>query len=359
VKSYLGTLHSSGSEMVEATVLLFDKEVHIGYRNSRGENITMKWPFLETDIYFDATRQSTRLRHSKETGIEVFINSKEPLEYIENLKTEQSKPWHQKDKAKEWGKNFAIFLGVIGVLILLYFLLVPWMSEKLATRVSIKTEEQFGDAVYSALSPQSQENPKAGMAVNDFFSSMNIATAYDIRISVIEGEAVNAFALPGGRIVIYTGLLSKMRSYPELAALLSHEFTHVNNRHTTKSIFRKLGSRIFLGMLFGRIGSVTSVMVDQADNLKSLKYSRRLEKEADIEGLAILQERKIDPNGFVNLFTHLKQSVPAGSMPEFLASHPDIDRRISYVREASANSPVAENEQLKSIFEKIKQTIQP
>ena len=159
--------------------------------------------------------------------------------------------------------------------------------------------------------------------------------------------------------MVYRALLEKMKSYPELAALLAHEFTHVNNRHTTKSIFRQLGSRIFLGLLFGKIGSVTSVLVDHADNLKSLKYSRKLEKEADMDGLSLLQERHIDPNGFVTLFQHLKESGPGSSMPEFLGSHPDIEKRIAYIQEASKGATFEENEQLKSIFEKLKQTILP
>lgn len=358
MKSYLGTFNSSGIESVEATILLFDKEVHIGYRNQNGNNVTMKWSMADTEASYDLARQSTRLRNVKELGVEIFINGNDAADYIKERKHEESKPWHKKEKANEWGRNLLIFLGVIGGLVLLYFLLVPWMAQKLASRVSIETEEKFGDAVYDALSPQQQEDGKSSIMLNDFFSAMKVRTAYNVRITVIKGETVNAFALPGGRIVVYRGLLEKMQSYPELAALLSHEFTHVNNKHSTKSIFRRLGSKIFLGMLFGKIGSVTSVLVDHADNLKSLTYSRRLEKEADVEGLALLNERKIDSKGFIDLFNHLKESAPAGSIPEFLASHPDIDNRIAYIREASANETVEENEQLKAIFEKIKQNLQ-
>lgn len=95
-------------------------------------------------------------------------------------------------------------------------------------------------------------------------------------------------------------------------------------------------------------------MIDQADKFKSLKYSRRLEKEADIEGLAILKERKIDPEGFVTLFKHLKDSAYASALPEFLGSHPDIDNRVDYIRAASMNAIVEENARLKTIFEKLK-----
>jgi predicted Zn-dependent protease len=184
---------------------------------------------------------------------------------------------------------------------------------------------------------------------------MKVPTEYNIRITVVKSEVVNAFALPGGHIVVYSALLKQLKTYPELAALLSHEFVHVNNKHSTKSIFRQLGSKVFLSLLFGKFGSVTSVMIDQADQFKSLKYSRGLEREADMEGLTILKERKINPEGFAALFTHLKESAPASAMPEFLNSHPDIDKRVEYIRNASKNSTIEDNEPLKIIFEKLNQ----
>jgi predicted Zn-dependent protease len=65
-------------------------------------------------------------------------------------------------------------------------------------------------------------------------------------------------------------------------------------------------------------------------------------------------DRKIDPQGFVSLFTHLKESAPANALPEFLGSHPDIDKRIEYIKESSKGAAVAEDNTLKAIFEKLK-----
>lgn len=359
MKSYLGTyIPSLGADPVETTVLLFDKEVHIGYRNADGQPVTLQWNIKDIDAYFDMGAQLTRIRHNSDRSIEVFVKGNEATTFIKEMQTELQKPWHQKNRAKEWGRNLLILAGIIGLLVLLYFLFVPWLSEKLASRVSVQTEERFGDAVYNAMSLEGQEDTAASFAINEFFAAMDVRTAYKIRISVVESDIVNAFALPGGRIVVYTGLLKEMQGYPELAALLAHEYTHVNNKHSTKSIFRRLGSKIFLGLLFGKFGSVTAVLVDHADNLKSLKHSRKLEKEADIDGLELLKERKIDPQGFSNLFHHLKASVPSSTMPEFLGSHPDIDKRISYINKASEGAAVEENTRLKTIFERLKQTLQ-
>jgi Zn-dependent protease with chaperone function len=355
MKSYFGDYSpSSGTEPADSTVLVFDKSLNIGFRNSDGSNVMINWPLKDVEASFDLASQRSKLRNKKFPGAELLIQGNDAASYVKEMQAETQKPWHKKGSGQEWIRNSLLLLSILGALFLLYLLIVPWLSSKLASKVSIKTERQLGDAVYDAMGLPAQEDAAKTILLNEFFTKMDIPSPYSIRISVVNENVVNAFALPGGRIVVYSALLKEMDSYPELAALLSHEFTHVNNKHSTRSIFRKLGSKVFLGLLFGRFGSVTSVVVDHADNLRSLKYSRSLEKEADMEGLAILTKRGIDPKGFTDLFTHLKEAGSATMMPEFLASHPDTDKRLKYIREAAAMVTVTENEELKAIFEKLK-----
>jgi len=353
MKSYFGSYAAAGTAPVACTVLVFDKNLSIGYKCPDGSNAMLNWLLRDVDAHFDFARQTTQLRNSKLPG-ELLIEGNDAANFVKSMQAERQKPWYQKSSGKEWIRNSLLLLGIAGLLVLLYLLMVPWISQKLASKVSPKTEQQLGDAVYDALGLNEQEDKAASAVLNEFFRTMDVPTAYTIRISVVKDNTVNAFALPGGRIVVFKALLKQIQSYPELAALLSHEFTHINNKHSTKSIFRRLGSKVFLGLLFGRFGTVTNILVNHADNLKHLTYSRRLEKEADTKGLQILTQRKIDPKGFEDLFLHLKQSAPGSSLPEFLGSHPDIDKRIIYIREASKNSPVAENAELKAIFEQLK-----
>ena len=355
MKSYYGSYHiSPGSEPVESTVLVFDKNLNIGFRNPDGSNAMVNWLLKDVDASFDFQSQQTKLRLAKSPGSELWIKGIDAVHFIKEMQAEQQKNWYKKSSGREWIRNSLLFLGILGVLFLLYLLIVPWVSQKLASNVSIKTEKQIGDAVYDALGLGGQEDTSRSIVINEFFTALDIPTAYPIKITVVNDDIVNAFALPGGRIVVYTALLKEITSYPELAALLSHEFTHVNNKHSTKSIFRRLGSKVFLGLLFGKLGTVTSVVVNHADNLKSLKYSRSLEKEAETEGLALLTNRRIDPKGFVDLLNHLKESAQGVALPEFLASHPDVVKRINYIQEASNGATVKEDEKLKAIFEKLK-----
>ena len=149
----------------------------------------------------------------------------------------------------------------------------------------------------------------------------------------MKGGIMNAFALPGGHIVVYDKILQGMGSYEELAALLAHEFTHVENRHTIKTVFRQLGSKVFLSLILGGATAVGSVIVDNADQLKSLSYSRSLEKEADENGVRLLAERKIDCAGFVRLFQMLKKETNGAKVSEWMSSHPDLDKRIQNIRD--------------------------
>lgn len=355
MKSYFGSYFiSPGAEPVESSVLVFDKKMSIGFRNPDGSNGIVHWPLTEVVVSYELSTQRTQVRHTG-LGAELYMEGKEAAAFIKEMQDDLQRPWHKKNNSKDWGRNLLLLSGFLGGLVLLYFLIVPWLAEKMASTVSVKTERQLGDAVYDAMGLSAAEDTAASFLLNEFFATMEVPSAYSVRITVVNDNVVNAFAVPGGRIVVYSALLKQIQSYPELAALLSHEFTHVNSKHSTKSIFRRLGSKVFIGLLFGSFGSVTSVLIDHADDLKSLTYSRKLEKEADIKGLEILLQRKIDPKGFEDLFHHLKEASPASALPEFLGSHPDIEKRISYIKESSKNATIVVDQRLQSIFEKIKQ----
>jgi beta-barrel assembly-enhancing protease len=357
MKSWFATwFDTHGSDPMEATILASETKITIGLRKNESV-VTFEWKTIDLDVNFDSSLQATRISHKAGKG-QLVVEGRDPIDFFQRIREEQNKAWHKKDRTKEWGRNLGIFFSVIALLALAYVLVVPWLSEKMAGNVSISSEKQLGDAVYGAMDLSANQDPRASAIINEFFAELKIPTAYSIQITVVKGDIVNAFALPGGHIVVYTALLNEIESYPELAALLSHEFTHVNNQHSTRSIFRRLGSRIFISLLLGKFGNVTSIIVDQADQFKSLTYSRKLEKEADLEGLALLKERQIDPAGFVALFEHLRSGGNGTSIPEFLGSHPDISKRIIYIREASANAAIREHAGLQQIFNKLK-SIEP
>src|SRR5687768_1497265 len=221
-----------------------------------------------------------------------------------------------------------VLLFFFAFLLIAYLFLVPWIASVLANRFPVSYEKSIGDQTFNAMKADFVLNEKKTAYINEFFRGLQIQSRYDIEIIVVKGDVVNAFALPGGRIVVYDQLLNKLGSYPELAALLAHEFTHIENRHTVRTLLRQLGSKVFLSLIIGDATAVGGVIINNADDLKSLSYSRALEKEADDNGARLLADRKIDCEGYVKLFQVLKKETQGAQPHEWINSHPNLDKRI-------------------------------
>ncbi|MGC4038005.1 MAG: M48 family metallopeptidase [Chitinophagaceae bacterium] len=246
---------------------------------------------------------------------------------------------------------FVIFL----LLLAAYLWLVPYLAVRFAERVPVSYEENLGNSMFESMKPGFKIDERKTAYINDFFNELRLSSPYKIRITVVKDDVANAFAMPGGNIVVYDKIILGMNSYTELAALLSHEFTHVQNKHTTKSIFREMANSMFLSVILGNTGAASNMIIQNADELKSLSYGRSLEKEADLSGLRILNEHKIDGNGFIRLFEMLKKESTV-KVSEWMSNHPDLDKRIDYIRHSPDfnKNGIAENETLKSIFERMK-----
>lgn len=249
-----------------------------------------------------------------------------------------------------------LLLFVFAFLVLAYLFLVPWIASKLAGRFPMSYEKSIGDRTFEAMKADFVVDEKKTAYINDFFTQLKIPSKYDVEIVVVKGDMVNAFAIPGGRIVVYDKLINQLSTYPELAALLSHEFTHVENRHTVKTLFRQLGSKVFLSLIFGDATAVGGVIINNADDLKSLSYSRGLETEADENGARLLADRKIDCGGFVRLFQVLKKEVAGQEPSEWISSHPNLDKRIQNIEENPfcKNRSSQTDSTLQNLFQRLK-----
>lgn len=223
---------------------------------------------------------------------------------------------------------------VIGALVLLaYFWLIPFLAGRMARTLPVEYEVKFGEEAYNGLIREYKILPRETELVNSFFKELHIPSRYPVAITVVEKAQTNAFAVPGGHIVVFSGLLQQMQHPEELAALLAHEFSHVELRHTTRSLLQSLGTYMVVSLVFGDLTGIGAVVVENANTLKSLEYSRKLEKEADLNGLQLLNARRINGEGYIWLFGTLKKEAGAGPS-EWLSSHPDLDNRIGYVQAA-------------------------
>lgn len=355
MKTYQGQYFPSlFAPPVVATVMLADSVLSVGYRDQDGVPQRKDWKVRAVVGTFVPAAGHTRFTCPGDPS-ELRVEGRDAYEYWEELVNEANKSWFRRKKTGNLKRTFGLLSLIVLIGLGIYVFLLPWIAEEMASVVSRKTERQLGDTVYEAMESTQTVDTAASRLVNAFFLQMNVPSNYPIRISVVEDETVNAFALPGGRIVVYTGLLNNMESYPELAALLCHEFTHVEKRHATRSLFSQLGAEVFVGVLFGKMSSVAHVLAGKASQIRSLSYSRSLEKEADLEGLGLLRERKIDPQGFEDLFIHLSQAeLTDTEIPELISSHPDTKKRMAYIRKTAKGQVVSDRSDLKAIFELLK-----
>jgi predicted Zn-dependent protease len=162
---------------------------------------------------------------------------------------------------------------------------------------------------------------------------------WDYHFYLIDSKEVNAFALPGGNVFMFTGLYDRMHSEDELAGVMGHELTHVRKEHWANMAAaqqkRQAGLLVILGVTHASKGwqSVAGL----ADNLLTLKYSRGDEDQADSEGLKDMVAAGYNPRGMLDLFHTLQESSGGGGGPSFLADHPLTKQRIDRTQERINN----------------------
>ncbi len=152
---------------------------------------------------------------------------------------------------------------------------------------------------------------------------------------VDDPKMVNAFALPGGKVAVYTGILPVTRDEAGLAAVLGHEVAHVLARHSAERISQQLalqyGAQLF-GSAFGVSPQVTQAGSAILVSAVQLPWGRSQESEADHLGLIYMAKAGYDPRAARDLWVRMAQASQGGSRPpEFLSTHPSEETRIRQI----------------------------
>ena len=221
----------------------------------------------------------------------------------------------------------------------LYVWGAPIMADWMAPQVPVAWEASLGQAVVRQLAPSRRLcGDSAGHAdlrrVVDRLLTAAPSSPYAFRVSVVRDSAVNAFAAPGGFIVLHSGLLSSAENPEQLAGVLAHELQHVLRRHSTRAVIREAPLRLALATLSGG-GIETAATV--VGTIGALSYRRADEAQADREGMRMLQAAQVDPAGMVAFMRTLDKD--DGTPPRFvsyLSSHPHTKDRVAVLAEMAA-----------------------
>jgi Zn-dependent protease with chaperone function len=250
--------------------------------------------------------------------------------------------------------HIGIVLGVALLISAGYYFFIPWLGEKAVDVMPVYYDEILGKTFFENGINGEKTDSVSSVELNDFAAELNFGTKRKLNFTIVKSTEINAFALPDGNIIVYSGIIKQLTSYTQLAALLSHEVSHVVYRHSMKELCRNLSGYIVLSLITSDANGIMSVLATHVNKLNNLSYSRGFEKEADEKGFYCLQKNGIDPKGMTELFDILKSSESV-EIPEFLSTHPLTEARIKNLENLIelANYPVIENEKLKKLFEQI------
>jgi predicted Zn-dependent protease len=230
---------------------------------------------------------------------------------------------------RKWNTVLGILAGLAVLLVVAW-----WQSEAItgwiAGHVSMETEIGIGERALAQLELEhelTQEGP-AAKAVTDIGTRLTQGSRYKYRWYVSDDKEVNAYALPGGIVVVNKGMIEAASSAEELAGVLAHEVQHVEQRHTLQQLIHAAGWAAVLAVALGDVSAITAIVLHQLGNLRN---SRKLESQADTEGMKALARAGIPLEGMATLFRKLQkeQERRGGEGPALLSSHPATEERIA------------------------------
>lgn len=141
----------------------------------------------------------------------------------------------------------------------------------------------------------------------------------------------NAFAMPGGTIVITDQLVKLAKTDDEIAGVLAHEIGHVQNRHTLQQLYRVLGLTALIAVIGGDASQIVDQVVGQAAALQQLAYTREFEADADRRSVEIMVAAGRDPTAFVTLLGRITGEKGDSGGSDWLSTHPSTGDRMKSV----------------------------
>jgi Zn-dependent protease with chaperone function len=152
---------------------------------------------------------------------------------------------------------------------------------------------------------------------------------FSLHFRAAPGMGPNAFALPGGTVVMTDDLVKAFDNANVQAGVLGHEIGHVVERHGLRQVYRALGAYVLISMIAGDVGDVTGDLLLEGSALLALRYSRAHEAAADAFGVRLTRAAGFDPAGLAEFFLHLRREMGDGA--SWLSTHPGNTERIEAI----------------------------
>lgn len=261
-----------------------------------------------------------------------------------------------RSSSRRWGT--VVLIGLIITLVLGYFA-VRHGATLAARSLPISVDERIGKLAMSQMDFGGPEihDPVIEDAIQQIVDRLAPHAAvkgFEFDVHIVRSDQINAFALPGGPIVVYTGLIDASDTPEQVAGVLGHEMAHVTLRHSMERIGQSLGIAAAIDLMIGNVEGIIAAGVGLFELASVNHYGRGQESAADAEGLRMLHAAKIDPQGLPKFFETLKEEhddVPG--VLAWISTHPDHDTRITSLNAQIATLPAVQYEPLKIDWKKV------
>lgn len=231
-------------------------------------------------------------------------------------------------------RDFLLMLGGIALLFVTVYVVLGLAVDFMVPRISPETEKLLGDYLKTkwSVSDEYPEQEKKLQGLLDKIQGKCGELPYQLEVRISESDMINALALPGGSIIVLTGLLEKVESENELAFVLAHEMGHFANRDHLSELGRGL---VFMAMSVGVFGpnSYVGKQVGKLLHVSEMSFSRRHESMADEHALGIQNCFYGHVTGAIDFFEHTEQLEEDFFTGHYLSSHPETKERISVLND--------------------------
>lgn len=246
--------------------------------------------------------------------------------------------------------HLAVAIGsivlVAAILLFGYYYVLPAAAQSLLTRIPIETEAQFGRKVLNWFDDNRWMGPsqiaparRNSLAVSFRRMSEELTLSPRMQLEFRNSTHIgpNAFALPGGIIVMTDQLVELAGSDEEILAILAHEAGHAEKRHAMRQILQGSFVALAVATVTADANTVGAAFTGLPAVLLEKKYSRELEREADEFAFHLLQEHDISPGHFADIMERLEREVGTIRTFSFLSTHPLTEERIEKARTAAGH----------------------
>lgn len=301
---------------------------------------------LIREVPGQAGRDLLVLRHRDDPLARLILSDTLLLKRLPNA--HRREPTRRRAPLVDWA------LAAVASVALIIGVLVPTMADQLARFIPPEGERALGETTFGqirdilsddALEPVAAcDNPDGIAALEAMRTQLTQGRSDDLPLSlyVLDHELINAFALPGGFVVLFRGLIDTAQAPEEVAAVLAHEIGHVVSRDPTRHALRSAGSIGVLGLVFGDFAGGAVILL-LAEQLIAAQYSQEAEAAADVFATEMLLNAGVAPSALGDMFQRFLEEYgdSEGVMAHFL-SHPELKERIAAARAATPEGFVSQ-----------------